>query len=123
MARILLVEDDRYFRAMTRGLLAEGGHSVVEAEDGAAALEAFRRGAFDLVIMDLLMPEKDGIETITEMKRDFPTARIIAMSGGGQYAPKEEYLRVARIIGATEALTKPFTAEVLLSAVSRVAAS
>jgi CheY-like chemotaxis protein len=120
MARILVVEDDKYFRAMVCSTLIDGGHSVAEAPDGRDVLKVYRQRLYDVVIMDLLMPEKDGIETLTVLKREFPSSRVIAMSGGGQYAGKEDYLRVARAIGAADSLTKPFSPKTLLAAVSRL---
>jgi len=89
---------------------------VLEAADGIEGLEIYRQEPTDLVITDLIMPEKEGIETIIELKRDFPEVKIIAMSGGGRIEP-ESYLNIAQKLGALQTLTKPFDRKELLEAV------
>jgi DNA-binding NtrC family response regulator len=121
-ARVLVIEDDEYFRAIVRDTLARAGHLALEAPNGIVGMTLCKQQPFDVVVVDLVMPEKDGIETIMELKKSFPSMRTIAMSGGGRYANKDEYLRVARCIGAMETLTKPFTDQQLLGAVERVRA-
>lgn len=107
MASILVVDDDKQIRAMLNQMLSRMGHEVVEAETGNQALDSYRARQTDLVIMDLIMPEKEGIETITEMRREFQDVKIIAMSGGGRVGPKS-YLDLARKLGAQYTLSKPF---------------
>ena len=119
MARILLVDDDDAVRAILRRALVAAGHEVEEAANGALAVAAYRRQPADLVITDLVMPEKDGLEAIMELRRLDPTVKIIAMSGGGRaLGPGQLYLESARLFGAVEVLSKPFTASALLTAVS-----
>ncbi len=120
MARILLAEDDKYLRAVVAQMLTDGGHSVTEAADGKVAVSVYRPEVFDLILMDLIMPEKEGMESITELKRKFPAVKIIAMTSGGQFAVKSEYLRMAKAIGASDVLKKPFSPEILISMVARV---
>ena len=120
MPRILLVEDDKYLRAVVAQMLADGGHTVTEAEDGRIAVAIYRPEVFDLIVMDLIMPEKDGMESITELKRKFPAVKIIAMTSGGQFAVKSEYLRMAKCIGAADVLKKPFSQDTLLTMVDRM---
>lgn len=119
MARILLVEDDDAVREILRKALVSEGHTVDEAPNGELALAAHRRQASDLVITDLVMPEKDGLEMIIELRRMDPAVKIIAMSGGGRtLGPGQLYLESARLFGAHRLLSKPFTAAALLKAVS-----
>ena len=112
---ILVVDDDERFTTVLRLKLERAGHDVACAEDGAAALEVLQREKFDAVITDILMPFKDGLELIAELRRTQPDTRIIAMSGGGR-APPSHYLDVATGLGAHAVLSKPFSFTELLSA-------
>ena len=85
------------------------------------ALRLVQDNVFDLVITDLIMPEKEGIETIVKMRKKIPTLKIIAMSGGGLIAP-EDYLVIARKLGVAQTLAKPFSGKELLAAVASVLA-
>jgi CheY-like chemotaxis protein len=117
--RILLVEDDDAVREILRKALVAAGHEVDEASNGDVALAAYRRQTADLVITDLVMPEKDGLETIMELRRIDPAVRIVAMSGGGRtLGPGQLYLESARALGARQILSKPFTVGALLKAVT-----
>lgn len=116
MPRILVIDDEAEVRYAIRAVLEDLGHEVAEAETGSRGLAAARAAPFDLVLCDIIMPEKEGIETIVELKQDFPDLRIIAMSGGGRIK-KEDYLAVAGAVGATHAISKPFDAETLLDMV------
>jgi CheY-like chemotaxis protein len=119
VARILLVEDDDGVREILRKALVAEGYSVDEASNGVLALAAYRRQPCELVITDLVMPEKDGLEMIMELRRLDPAVKIIAMSGGGRtLGPGQLYLESARLFGAHRLLSKPFTATALLTAVS-----
>jgi CheY-like chemotaxis protein len=121
VARILLVDDDNAIRGMLRRMLVSAGFEVEEAANGNVALAAYGRQASDLVITDLVMPEKDGLETITELRRLDPAVKIIVMSGGGRsLEPGQLYLESARSVGALRVLSKPFSASALLKAVSDV---
>jgi CheY-like chemotaxis protein len=108
MARILLVDDDEAFREVLRVMIESLGHAVVVAVNGREAMAKLDQGAIDLVITDLLMPEKDGFETIRYLRRRAPTVRMIAMSGGGRVGPAL-YLDVAEQLGAEYTLVKPFS--------------
>ena len=116
MATILLIDDDEAFRSMVRRALQRVGYTVIEAENGNAALEMLTGASVDLVITDILMPEKDGIETIMAVRRTQPEIKIIAMSGGGRMRP-EGYLDVAKDLGAVCVLNKPFDNESLFAAI------
>ena len=120
-ARILLVDDDRFFAKLTAAMLAPADVHI--AKNGAEGIEMMKRQSFDLLITDLLMPEKDGIETILEIRRENETLPILAISGGGKYGARSDLLRMAQRLGATATLQKPFTREQLIAAVDLCLAS
>jgi CheY-like chemotaxis protein len=115
-AAILVVDDDAAVRSLFHKILARAGYRVMEAADGAQALAAVSKGGVDLVITDLVMPEKEGIETIVEIRRSHPQVKIAAVSGafGGRY------LETASLLGADAALAKPVSEETLVGAVRRL---
>jgi DNA-binding response OmpR family regulator len=108
MARILLTDDDDAFRRMLQLTLTRMGHTVVEAHDGAQALKKFEAQPVDLVIMDLIMPEKEGLETIREFRKNRIAVKILAVSGGGRIDARD-MLTIARQFGADHVLAKPFS--------------
>lgn len=112
MSHILLVDDDELFRKMLRLTLVKMGHVVREARDGAEAVKFFEEEMPDLVMTDLIMPNKEGLETISELRERYPEVKIIAMSGGGRLSGTD-YLRMAKGLGANAVLTKPFSNEEL----------
>lgn len=116
-SRILVVDDDESFRLQLTRTLRMLGYEVVAAEDGAIALRLFRENRFDMVITDLLMPTREGYETIMELRKAEPAMPIIAISGGGRFVA-EQYLPTARVLGAARTLAKPFTIEQLQEAVA-----
>ena len=87
MPRILIIDDERQIRELLRDILEDAGYDVAEAADGQEAIKIQRGEPADLIITDLIMPEKEGIETIRELKQSYPDVRIIAMSGGGVVGP------------------------------------
>ena len=119
MPRILLVDDDESFRPMLHETLERLGYEVVVAVNGNEALDRYRERPADLVLTDVIMPEKEGLETIREIRREWPDAKIIAMSGGGRTTP-ENYLKMAQNMGAAKVLTKPFSNRDLLDAIEGV---
>jgi DNA-binding response OmpR family regulator len=121
MTRILLVDDDESFRRMLHLTLVRAGYDVVDAGDGNKALKLFRAQPPDLVLTDLIMPDREGLETIMELRSIQPDVKIIAMSGGGRSRPGD-YLKVARQMGAARVLAKPFSNQELLDAVRAVIA-
>ncbi len=123
MARILIVDDDISIRVLLREILTEAGHKVEEASDGRAGLRAYRKMTPDLVITDILMPEKDGVELIMELKELAAAVRIVAMSGGGRGLDAVFNLRMAKDFGATCQLVKPFNRQQVLDAVNEALAS
>lgn len=114
--RILIADDDRDLRTVLARHLASAGYEVLEAADGRACLEALRTTPVDLVIVDIYMPEVDGIAVIAQAHRDFAHMRILAMSGGGT-VPQERTLEIAQRLGATRTLSKPFKPDEFMAAV------
>jgi PAS domain S-box-containing protein len=113
---ILVADDEVGVRGFLRGVLERGGYEVIEATNGTEAIEQARAGLVDLVIMDLVMPQLKGLETIQALRQDVPGVGIIAMSGtfGGQF------LNAAEALGADATLIKPIRAELLLARVAEV---
>jgi DNA-binding response OmpR family regulator len=105
--RILVVDDNEDLRTTIQALLQADGFEVSVAADGEAALLLHRAQPADVVVTDLFMPDKDGIETIIELKKLYPNVKIIAMSGWTS-TQGSDYLQVAREIGAAVTLQKPF---------------
>jgi DNA-binding response OmpR family regulator len=120
--RLLLIEDDARLRATLAELLRQSGFEVDEAEEGEEGLRLHRRQPADLVITDLIMPGREGMETILELKRIEPEIKIIAMSGGGRVRAAE-YLPVAEAAGADRVLEKPFGIERLLELIRELLAA
>jgi DNA-binding response OmpR family regulator len=113
MARILVIEDDSMLRNMMRQMLEHEGYEVLVAEDGIEAGKLYKKNEVDLVITDVLMPEKDGLEVIMEIRAKMPQVKIIAISGGGRIS-HTDYLVAARRLGAHRTLSKPFIRQELL---------
>ncbi len=119
MKRILVIDDDWQMREMMHQALDRAGYDVVDAANGKIGMNIQRQGPADLVITDLIMPEKEGIETIRELRKDFPGLKIIAISGGGR-AGADGYLSVAKTIGADRTLSKPFDLKQILDTVGEL---
>ena len=116
MPKILLVDDDALVRDSLAIALEGAGYEVVTAVNGDEGLEALGHQAFDAVILDMLMPEREGIEPIREIRKSIQTLPVLAISGGDKTG-WTDFLRMASILGATDTLAKPFTASELLSRV------
>lgn len=119
--RILVVDDDAGIRRALHILLSRAGYQVSQARDGVEALRLWRDTGGDLVITDLHMPEKDGIEMIIELLSHSPGIRIIAMSGGGQ-TKRLDLLGNATLLGAIHTIEKPFTLNEMMTTVRRALA-
>ncbi|MBF0435499.1 MAG: response regulator [Magnetococcales bacterium] len=119
MARILIIDDEEIIRDYLRVIL-EDNHIIHEARDGGEGIDLYRKHFFDLVITDILMPARDGIEVIVEITDSFPDARIIAISGGGRGLEASFNLEMAKKCGAMRVLKKPFFPEDMRIAVSDV---
>ncbi len=116
MARILVIDDDAAVRRAVRRVLEPLGHDVREADDGAAGLALLADGGADLVITDIFMPGQDGIETVRRIRKEFPSVKMIAMSGGDSTG-RMDLRRDAVLMGAAGSLRKPFERDELLKQV------
>jgi len=117
VGRILVIDDDPAMRGSMRRILERDGHDVREAGDGAEGLRLFRAEPADVVVTDVLMPGKEGMETIVELREEAPDVRILVVSGGGTMLG-ESTLSDAQALGADASLAKPFTVDQLRSAVA-----
>jgi CheY-like chemotaxis protein len=120
MPRILLVDDDPDVRELIREMLEADGHVVTEAINGAEVEPILRQSDYELLMLDILMPKKDGIETILDLRRDGHTVKIIAMSGQARDIRLLNFLGIARRLGADATLEKPFGHGALRRAIGEV---
>ena len=118
MADILIIDDDPAVLGILRRILEEAGHSVTDAPDGEVALRHYEGKPADLVITDIFMPGMDGIEFLVYIRKTFPAARVLAMSGGGILS-RDQALSDASLLGADEILQKPFSKAEVLEAVDK----
>jgi CheY-like chemotaxis protein len=116
MQRILIIDDEKSARDLLRTIFEHEGYEVVEAINGQEGVEIFRKLHIDLVVTDMVMPVKDGLKTILELRQKEPTVPVIAISGGGAIA-KEKYLNIASYFEGVRTLSKPFCLQDLLTAV------
>jgi CheY-like chemotaxis protein len=116
MTKILVIDDDAIVRKTIVQLLEDDGYQVVSADDGRRGMALFRSAQPDLVITDIIMPEQEGIQTITEMRKAKPDAKIIVISGSGSIG-NIDFLRIAQHLGASDAIAKPFDPDDLLKRV------
>lgn len=119
MAHILIIDDDKSLREMLRTALELDGHEVEDVSDGFAAIRRYGQNPADLVITDIIMPGKDGIEIIFELHQANPDIKIIALSGGGRIEATS-YLGIAEKFGASRTFIKPFDYDELMAAVSEL---
>lgn len=119
MAKILVIDDEEAVRQLVEEMLALAGHDVAGAADGVQGLAHIRAQMPDAIITDLLMPNKEGIETIREVKRLAPDLPILVISGDPGSAL---YMEMAKLLGAHSSLAKPFRSDELLATVDRMLA-
>jgi CheY-like chemotaxis protein len=119
MPQILIIDDEEQVRAVFKEVLERSGYEVFEAANGKEGLRLQRKQPADLIITDLIMPEKEGLETIRELRLEFPEVKIIAVSGGGRIGPVQ-YLDVAKKLGAARTFDKPVDLEELVQAVQGI---
>lgn len=132
MARIIVIDDEKDVREVLREVLERAGYDVEIAADGDAGLELLRSKGADVVITDIIMPGKNGVETVRDIRKDFPDTRVIVISGGGnvsstEHAPSTSrpsaYMISASDAGADVTLMKPFDRRQILDAVNQLVAS
>ena len=116
---VLVVDDEACFREFTAEALSAAGFLTSVSSDGNEAIYSLELMSFDMAMVDIVMPEKEGVETIIEIKRRWPGCKVVAMAGDGRI-PAAEYLRLAVHFGADAILAKPFSASMLLETVKAV---
>lgn len=119
MSHILVVDDEPQMRAMLSAFLLQNGYQVSEAEDGDAALKVAASTTVDLIILDLLMPGKEGLETLMAFRKEKSPPKIIAVSGGAR-SVGADFLPAALKLGASRAFQKPFHLEDVLAAIEEL---
>ena len=119
MAHILVIDDEVQIRDVLRTVLERVGYEVTEAGDGNEGLQIYAEGGIDLVVTDIIMPEKGGIDTIMDLRRDFPGVKVITISGGGMCGDVS-YLDMALGVGADRAIGKPFVLDDFLESVEEL---
>ena len=119
MPSILIIDDDDSVRESLRRTLHKEGYTIMEASEGRRGLKQLERQPVDVILLDMFMPDKDGLETIMALRRTHPGMKIIAMSGGG-FKGRVDVLDVAKKLGVRRTLAKPFTREELIEAVEQV---
>ncbi len=120
MAKILVVDDEEPIRTLISKILEKDGHSVMESENGQHACDTYQDAEIDLIVTDLVMPEKNGIEMIIQLKKTHPDVKVIAISGGSGFSGQIDLLSVAQLLGAKHVIKKPFTVDQVRSAVNDV---
>ena len=117
--RVLVIDDEDMIREIIKTVLTEAGYQVAGAANGAEGLKLLESQPVDLIITDILMPEKEGIETIIETRKSHPNIKIVAISGGGR-ARNFHPLKIASKIGVDMTLPKPFEPDELLAVVKKI---
>ena len=119
MRKILIIDDEPFILSMLKKMMERAGYEVELAENGSTGLKLFQLNRPDLVITDIIMPEKEGLGTIREMKAIKPDLKIIAISGGGRVSA-DDYLNTARMFGADRIFQKPFKQSEIVGAVNEL---
>jgi two-component system, cell cycle response regulator CpdR len=119
MAKILVLDDEPSILLMIKKMLEKAGYEVSVALNGIEGMRLFEKDRYDMVITDIIMPEKEGLETIFELRRQYPKLKIIAISGGGRISP-DGYLPGAKLLGADMVFQKPLVQKDFLAAVAKL---
>ena len=121
MNSILIIEDDEFVRNMLKQTFERAGYDVGTASNGSIGIQLYKCKPYDVVITDLIMPDMEGIETISNLRKDDPNVKVIAISGGGRNSP-DDYLHLAKKLGALKTFPKPVDRNELLDAVKELIA-
>ena len=119
---VLVADDEEEIRHLLERMLKPMGCAVTCVVNGAEVVAQLKRGRFDLIVTDILMPGGDGFKLIGEIRKIQPDARILAISGGGRFMDSRNYLKIARTIGADAAGVKPFDRDLFMAGVSQAMA-
>jgi CheY-like chemotaxis protein len=122
MAKVLVIDDDPLFREIAEEMLTQVGHTVMLASDGAKVAQLPPEPAPDLAVVDMLMPERDGIETIGDLQARWPKLKVIAVSAGARGLEPGLLLRAAKALGADATLAKPLEREAFVELVRQLLA-
>jgi CheY-like chemotaxis protein len=123
MSHILVIDDEETIRAIIRLVLEKDGHKVDEAENGGSGLKLVELHPYDLVITDMIMPDVDGIEVISSLKKNHPQIKTIVITGGSVMNEKEYLMKIGTLMNVNCVLPKPFRPEELLATVKEVLSS
>ncbi len=123
MASILVIDDDVQIRSMLRNILENEGYQVTDAPNGKVGMELIKERSVDLVITDIIMPEKEGIEVVGELLDNFPDTKIIVISGGSRNLSADNLLFSVKMLGAHCAMLKPFEIADLLNSIRQLLGS
>ena len=123
MASILIVDDEDSVRNLVKEMLSKDKYTLYEARNGEEAVTQFNEHPVDLIITDLVMPDKSGIDLIMQLKNENAKVRIVAISGGGGITGRFDYLPIAKLLGAKAIIRKPFTMAELRQAVTTALAA
>jgi DNA-binding response OmpR family regulator len=113
---VLVVDDDVMVLQAVVILLEDRGFNVLAAVDGVQGLREYRTHRPDVILTDIIMPQKEGISLIRDLRREFPEAKIVAMSGGGRMG-NSDYITIAKTLGADAGLNKPFDEDELIATI------
>jgi CheY-like chemotaxis protein len=116
MAKIIVIDDEPYILLLLKKMLEKEGYQVDMATNGVEGIELYHKHGADLIITDIVMPEKEGLETIINLKAENPSLKVIAISGGGR-VDSREYLHSAQLLGAEKIFQKPFKKDEIVQAV------
>ena len=119
MKNILIIDDDKSLRLLLKEKIEKQGYNIIEASNGKEGIDLYHKNNIDLIITDLIMPEKEGIETIIELRKENSNIKIIAISGGGYFNP-EDYLEAAEGLGAIKTFMKPIKYDKLIDYINKL---
>ena len=124
MTTILVVDDEPNIRFIIKEIMEQEGYTILEACDGSQAMDVFQNNSnnIDLLITDLVMPKKNGLDLIMEIRAKHPTLKILAISGGGGLNGRFDYMPIAELVGAKAILTKPFNMDEFKTVVADILA-